>query len=157
DAAWVGELPGYIVVRGVCDYCDGEKGNVWQGYAAVAAAAYTRALLGQVAASLPSADKSGTAESPEPSLPPMNTSMGGPTTFLIGGLPPARPLAPLEPLTELPPEPRLLSKRSRTVDALEQSLRSRTWLALAGTSGTGKTQLAALLARRFQSVSGWVR
>jgi nucleoside phosphorylase len=36
---------GYLVVRGVCDYCDSNKNDVWQRYAAVAAAAYVRALL----------------------------------------------------------------------------------------------------------------
>lgn len=45
DATWNSEAAGYLVVRGVCDYCDQHKGDVWQGYAAVAAAAYVRALL----------------------------------------------------------------------------------------------------------------
>lgn len=35
----------YVLVRGVSDYADNEKNNVWHGYAAVAAAAVTRALL----------------------------------------------------------------------------------------------------------------
>jgi nucleoside phosphorylase len=44
DATWTrGE--GYIVVRGVVDYCDLNKGDRWHKYAAVAAAAYTRALI----------------------------------------------------------------------------------------------------------------
>jgi len=44
DATWHHEV-GYLVVRGVCDYCDSNKGDEWQSYAAAAAAAYTRALL----------------------------------------------------------------------------------------------------------------
>lgn len=44
DAAWTIEIQ-YLVVRGVCDYCDSRKGDEWQVYAAVVAAAYTRALL----------------------------------------------------------------------------------------------------------------
>src|SRR5947209_20546039 len=36
---------GYLVVRGICDYCDDNKNDLWQEYAAVVAAAYTRALL----------------------------------------------------------------------------------------------------------------
>jgi nucleoside phosphorylase len=44
DATWSHEI-GYLVVRGICDYCDANKGDVWQDYAAVVAAAYTRALL----------------------------------------------------------------------------------------------------------------
>ncbi|OJJ52880.1 hypothetical protein ASPSYDRAFT_163813 [Aspergillus sydowii CBS 593.65] len=34
-----------LVIRGVCDYCDSHKSKEWQGYAALAAAAYTMALL----------------------------------------------------------------------------------------------------------------
>ncbi|MCA9528171.1 MAG: hypothetical protein KC549_17915, partial [Myxococcales bacterium] len=45
DAAWEDGRAGYFVVRGICDYCDAKKGDVWQPYAAVAAAAYLRALL----------------------------------------------------------------------------------------------------------------
>lgn len=45
DATWNSEAAGYLVVRGICDYCDQNKGDIWQGYAAVAAAAYVRALL----------------------------------------------------------------------------------------------------------------
>ena len=36
---------GYFMVRGTCDYCNEHKNNVWQYYAALAAAAYTKALL----------------------------------------------------------------------------------------------------------------
>lgn len=36
---------GYIVIRGICDYCDSHKNDEWQGYAAVAPAAYARALI----------------------------------------------------------------------------------------------------------------
>ncbi len=41
---------GYLVIRGICDYCDANKGDRWQEYAAVVAAAYTRALLATMAA-----------------------------------------------------------------------------------------------------------
>jgi nucleoside phosphorylase/CheY-like chemotaxis protein len=44
DATWNHEV-GYLVVRGVSDYCDLNKGDAWQDYAAIAAAAYARALL----------------------------------------------------------------------------------------------------------------
>lgn len=47
DAAWSHEA-GYLVVRGICDYCDEHKNDDWQGHAAVAAAAYVRALLGSM-------------------------------------------------------------------------------------------------------------
>ncbi|HMB04627.1 MAG TPA: hypothetical protein VKP69_12915, partial [Isosphaeraceae bacterium] len=44
DATWNAEV-GYLVVRGICDYCDANKNDVWQRYAAMAAAGYVRALL----------------------------------------------------------------------------------------------------------------
>ncbi|NEP62821.1 MAG: 5'-methylthioadenosine/S-adenosylhomocysteine nucleosidase [Symploca sp. SIO2G7] len=44
DATWNYEI-GYLVVRGICDYCDSQKNDGWHPYAAAVAAAYTRALL----------------------------------------------------------------------------------------------------------------
>ncbi len=44
DATWNYEI-GYLVIRGICDYCDSNKGDHWQAYAAAVATAYTRALL----------------------------------------------------------------------------------------------------------------
>jgi formylglycine-generating enzyme required for sulfatase activity/nucleoside phosphorylase/tRNA A-37 threonylcarbamoyl transferase component Bud32 len=44
DATWNHGI-GYLVVRGICDYCDSNKNDDWQKYAAMAAAAYVRALL----------------------------------------------------------------------------------------------------------------
>lgn len=35
----------FIIVRGICDYCDIHKNDLWQEYAALVAAAYTRSLL----------------------------------------------------------------------------------------------------------------
>jgi nucleoside phosphorylase len=49
DAAWIDARAGYLVVRGICDYCDEQKGDLWQGYAAVAAAAYVRTLIESMA------------------------------------------------------------------------------------------------------------
>lgn len=37
-----------VVIRGVCDYADSHKNKNWQGYAALAAAAYSKELLGYV-------------------------------------------------------------------------------------------------------------
>lgn len=44
DATWR-HATGYLVIRGICDYCDSNKGDEWQKYAAIVAAGYTRALL----------------------------------------------------------------------------------------------------------------
>jgi nucleoside phosphorylase/tetratricopeptide (TPR) repeat protein len=46
-AGLMDELPS-LVIRGVCDYCDSHKDKQWQEYAALAAAAYAKALLSQV-------------------------------------------------------------------------------------------------------------
>ncbi|MEM8535600.1 MAG: hypothetical protein AAGF95_32515 [Chloroflexota bacterium] len=49
DATWQLNID-FFVVRGICDYCDANKNDDWQEYAAVVAAAYTRALLEAVPA-----------------------------------------------------------------------------------------------------------
>jgi nucleoside phosphorylase len=43
-AAWAKQKD-VIVVRGICDYCDAFKNDMWQPYAALAAAGYARALV----------------------------------------------------------------------------------------------------------------
>lgn len=40
-----------LVIRGICDYSDSHKNKQWQGYAAMAAAAYAKDLLNQIAPS----------------------------------------------------------------------------------------------------------
>lgn len=37
-----------VVIRGICDYSDSHKNKQWQGYAAMAAAAYTKDLLRRI-------------------------------------------------------------------------------------------------------------
>lgn len=37
-----------IVIRGICDYADSHKNDLWQGYAAMAAAAYAKDLLRRI-------------------------------------------------------------------------------------------------------------
>ena len=44
DASWSSEAH-YMVVRGICDYCDEYKDDVWHEYAAAVAAAYTKWLI----------------------------------------------------------------------------------------------------------------
>jgi nucleoside phosphorylase len=44
DAAWLREKS-YFAIRGICDYCDPNKNDDWQPYAAMAAAGFVRALL----------------------------------------------------------------------------------------------------------------
>ncbi|RYP02811.1 hypothetical protein DL765_010681 [Monosporascus sp. GIB2] len=45
-----------LVIRGVCDYCDVNKNDAWQEYAAATAAAYAKLLLGVVARAAGSGD-----------------------------------------------------------------------------------------------------
>lgn len=35
----------FVIVRGICDYCDTHKNDIWQEYAAIVAASYTRCLI----------------------------------------------------------------------------------------------------------------
>ncbi|KAL2803170.1 hypothetical protein BJX63DRAFT_80362 [Aspergillus granulosus] len=46
-AGLMDEIPS-LVIRGICDYCDSHKHKEWQPYAAIAAAAYAKAVLMQV-------------------------------------------------------------------------------------------------------------
>jgi nucleoside phosphorylase len=47
DASWSFKT-GYLLIRGICDYCDKSKNDVWQEYAAAAAAGYMRALIERI-------------------------------------------------------------------------------------------------------------
>jgi len=46
-----------LVVRGICDYSDTHKNVLWQGYAAMAAAAYAKDLLNKIAPNKVEAEK----------------------------------------------------------------------------------------------------
>ena len=41
-----------VVIRGICDYSDTHKNDLWQGYAAATAAAYAKELLKVIPAML---------------------------------------------------------------------------------------------------------
>ena len=45
EAAGLMDLFPCVVIRGICDYSDTHKNDVWQGYAAATAAAYAKELL----------------------------------------------------------------------------------------------------------------
>lgn len=61
DATWILEIPGYLVIRGTCDYCDDNKNDKWQKYAAVVAAAYAY----ETVQNLPSDTEDANRPSPE--------------------------------------------------------------------------------------------
>uniref|UniRef100_A0A093VG13 Vegetative incompatibility protein HET-E-1 n=1 Tax=Talaromyces marneffei PM1 TaxID=1077442 RepID=A0A093VG13_TALMA len=46
-----------LVIRGICDYSDSHKNKAWQGYAAMAAAAYAKDLLSRIAPNKVEAEK----------------------------------------------------------------------------------------------------
>jgi len=43
-AAWYFNV-GYLIIRGICDYCNTDKNNIWHNYAAIVAAAFTKNLI----------------------------------------------------------------------------------------------------------------
>lgn len=45
SAGLMNERPGWMAIRGICDYADTHKNKEWQNYAAVAAAVYAKDLL----------------------------------------------------------------------------------------------------------------
>jgi nucleoside phosphorylase len=45
EAAGLMDVLPCLVIRGICDYADSHKNKKWQGYAAIAAAAYAKELL----------------------------------------------------------------------------------------------------------------
>ena len=47
DATWLNDN-GYLIIRGICDYCDDKKNDAWHEYASVAAAAYMKVLIGSM-------------------------------------------------------------------------------------------------------------
>ena len=49
EAAGLGSHFPRLVIRGICDYSDSHQNKEWQGYAAMAAAAYTKDLLCRIA------------------------------------------------------------------------------------------------------------
>lgn len=49
DSSWFAGN-NYLIVRGISDYCDPQKNDLWQGHAAICAAAYTRCLLEKIPA-----------------------------------------------------------------------------------------------------------
>ncbi|MHB1462497.1 MAG: phosphorylase family protein [Armatimonadota bacterium] len=65
DSTWFDGI-GYFVVRGTCDYCNGNKGDSWHYYAALIAAAYARVLI----ESLPAPSRS---DDGKPNLPDSKT------------------------------------------------------------------------------------
>jgi nucleoside phosphorylase len=76
-ATWMSGNTGYLLIRGVCDYSDSHKNNMWQGYSAVVAAAYARALVESIPRD--------TAMSPLCQKSNMQPNKSGERSIIIGG------------------------------------------------------------------------
>ena len=176
DAAWVLEV-GYLGVRGICDYCDENKNDEWQSYAALAAAAYVRALLESIPGSIPalppeadpaSSDRS-RRETPEPSglqsdvalsiesdtlaslLVPETTSTANPPSGTAASASPAsRGEGGPSSGTHVPGW--WEAYRSRTRLSVRKSIES-----LDGIQGSGETMLARMASELNISDSTWER
>ena len=67
---------GWLVVRGICNYCDSHKNVAWQDHAAAMAAEYTRQLLCMVSRLKPEEDPSTSAESKSASASTVSNQSG---------------------------------------------------------------------------------
>lgn len=86
EATWNQDI-GYIVVRGVCDYCDSNKGDAWQGHAAIIAGAYARAVLEETPCIGPAHGTEIVQESGARSAIPVRDLRGLATALLESGAP----------------------------------------------------------------------
>ncbi|KAK6502897.1 hypothetical protein TWF481_007938 [Arthrobotrys musiformis] len=69
EAAGVWDFLPCILIKGVCDYSDSHKNKSWQEYAAISAAAFTRAALEEWASSATTTTTDATAARSQPSQP----------------------------------------------------------------------------------------
>ena len=65
DATWTGGK-GYLVIRGICDYCDSHKNDSWQEYASAVAAGYAVALIESMPSPFPASADSIGSKRPSP-------------------------------------------------------------------------------------------
>lgn len=148
EATWL-STKGFIVVRGICDYCDSRKNDVWQGYAAIAAAAYARALLQELAPLTPNLENAEPSkrfftEQPERDdvtghAPPVDRVQATPVVAIVAGaaMVEGEHQAALDRIREL------IATKGQPALALEEveALRVRVW---AGAGGPVRARIVAL-------------
>jgi nucleoside phosphorylase/tetratricopeptide (TPR) repeat protein len=72
DATWV-DNAGFLIVRGTCDYCNLQKNDTWQKYAALIAAAFARSVVEELPCQTSS---NSTSSMPSAKGPPVPQSFG---------------------------------------------------------------------------------
>jgi nucleoside phosphorylase len=100
DATWISGK-GYLVIRGICDYCDIHKNDVWQEYASAVAAGYAVALIESMPSPFPVGAGRIGAKRPSPSkgisipIPERGTSTVTHNSEISSSQPPVPPKNPL--------------------------------------------------------------
>ncbi|KAL5003223.1 hypothetical protein BDV10DRAFT_155931, partial [Aspergillus recurvatus] len=123
-AGLMNQLP-FVVIRGICDYCDSHKSKHWQGYASMTAAAYAKVLLSRI----PQAKSNDVLETPSPT-----------PCFMV-------------PFRQNPlflGRERELSRLQMLITGGDSGTRRA---AISGLGGVGKTQIALELAYRLHQQS----
>ncbi|MCC2695759.1 hypothetical protein [Nodularia sp. LEGE 04288] len=62
-----------------------------------------------------------------------------------------------KPILDIPPLVENLSNRQETVNSILDFFKDHNWIAIYGSIGSGKTQLAVLIAQALNSCSAWIR
>lgn len=131
EATWNLNL-GYLIVRGICDYCDSFKGNPWQGHAAIIAAAFARAVLEETPPLVPRDAPAVTREVRIESVPESDLHDLA-RALLVAGTPPA--------VGALFPDASVHVRRA--LGELERTNRTLTALSSSQTTVAGVVELAA--------------
>ncbi|KAF3934727.1 hypothetical protein ABW20_dc0106703 [Dactylellina cionopaga] len=127
-----------LVIRGICDYSDSHKNKDWQGYAAMAAAAYAKDLLSEITPSKIEAEKR-IIEIPE--IVSLN-----------------RWLSPPDPSTNYNSAIKERHEGSglwflESADFTEWKVRRNSFLWLRGIPGCGKTVLSSIVIGHLKAIS----
>ena len=140
EATGLGDVAQFLVIRGICDYADSHRSELWHAYAAAAAAAYAKEVLCFI---------------PTESKTPLTTNLYAEAAPVLDALLLTRPEVDRKSLIAL---------KGRRVDGtcewLTKHPRYQEWLAdtnhpilwISGGPGKGKTMLAIYITEELQPV-----